>query len=111
MTLKIFENILNNPLQIEKYGNLNFDKILIKLSNCKPALKLLFIVGFVKERAANNNTRLIWNNTKGNIEILSRIYKYLCLDDDEIDSYLLLINEGYTNDQVLDAIHFSIDNK
>ena len=68
--MKIFQNVMNNPSQTEKYGNLNLNKITNKLSNCKPVLQLLLLSGF---EAKENNTRLIWTNTNENISILKHV--------------------------------------
>ena len=54
-----------------KYGNLHSKKIHNKLSKCKPALDLLFIVGF---KISNNNKRLIWSNTTNNLVLISYLY-------------------------------------
>ena len=59
--MKIFNDIINNPSQISRYGNLNFDTINKQLSMCQPALQL-FIAGFNVE-IHNDKSRLIWRNT------------------------------------------------
>ena len=68
LLLKIFENIIKNSTQLNKYGHLNFKKISQKLSKCEPALDLLILSGFQKK-----GKRLIWTNTDGNIMLLSYI--------------------------------------
>ena len=70
---KIYGNIINNPTQTSKYGNLNLAKINEKLSTCKPALKLLYLSGFEKSK---DNTRLIWKNANDNMNILHFIYHH-----------------------------------
>ena len=67
LVLKIFTNILNNPSEIGKYGNLNFNKINKKLSIAmyKPVLQSLFIAGS-NEYTSDNIPRLIWMNTSSN---------------------------------------------
>ena len=72
--LKICDNIMNNPSQIQKYGNLHARKINDKLQKCKPAMNLLYIAGFKK---LNNNTRLVWTNTNNNIKSLINIHQTL----------------------------------
>ena len=52
---KIFGKIINNPTQIQKYGDLHLQKMTAKLSNCKPCLDLLILSGFSKSKS---NTRL-----------------------------------------------------
>ena len=61
---------MNNPTQIQKYGDLHFGKISQKLSKCKPALGLLLSSGFEK---SNNDTRLIWTDANNNIILLNHI--------------------------------------
>ena len=70
LLLKIYQNIINNPSETEKYGDLNFKKISKRLSKCKPALDLLLLSGFEK---SSNNRRLIWKNTQNNILILKHM--------------------------------------
>ena len=72
--IKILGNIINNPTQTQSYGDLNFKKLNVKLSKCKPALGLLVLCGFSKSQ---NNRRLIWRNTKNNIKILKHIHDTL----------------------------------
>ena len=73
--MKIFDNILLNPSEISKYGNLNFDRIndKLKLFQCRPALKILFVVGFVVKNI-DNKQRLIWKNTTGNMKQIETIH-------------------------------------
>ena len=71
LLLKIYKNIINNPNQIKKYGDLHFGKISKKLSKCEPALDLLLLSGF---RKSNNDTRLIWTDgDNNNIVLLNHI--------------------------------------
>ena len=67
---KILSNLIKNPTQTQKYGNLNLQKITQKLSKCKPILTLLHLSGFTKSQ---NNKRLIWSNTDSNIETAKQI--------------------------------------
>ena len=67
MVSKICRNILGNPSQIQKYGNLNAERIKAKLSKCRPALNVLFIIGFKK---SNDCTRFIWTNNEENSKAL-----------------------------------------
>ena len=106
LILKISKNILDNPTQISKYGNLNFEKINKKLSNCKPALDLLFIAGFVI-KTSDNEKRLIWSDTEEHMTILHYIHEILNFNDDQMNTYFSLINEGYTDEEVIDAINLS----
>ena len=86
LLLKIFTNILNHPTQLHKYGNLKFDKIGGKLSNCRPALKLLALSGF---QLSETETRLIWLNTDENMVTLKHIKNVL---SSMVDSSLLQSN-------------------
>ena len=72
--LKVSENILNNPSQIQKYGDLNAARILKALSKCRPALNLLFMVGFAK---STNNKRFVWTNTNKNVIALKYVHDTL----------------------------------
>ena len=74
LLLKIFENILNHPSQIQKYGDLNAKRIKQKLCKCKPAFNLLFIAGF---KESNNRARIIWMNTDKHVNSLLNIHKKL----------------------------------
>ena len=77
LLLKIYKNIINNPSQLQKYGDLHFGKISTKLSKCKPALDLLISSGFQK---SNDNTRLIWtyiNNDGSNTILLNHVQNEL----------------------------------
>lgn len=94
----MLKNIVNNPSQTQKFGNLNYDKINKKLLSCKPALQLLFISEFKKSVSDNNQTRLIWNNTTENMTILYSIQQILSFD------------KNFTTQQALDAIILD-DNK
>ena len=106
MVLKIFNNIINNPSKISKYGNLKFDKISKKLSMCQPALQLLFIAGFNVEDY-NDKSRLIWRNTEENMNEMINIYSVLNMNDDQMNTFICLINEGYTNEEAINAINLS----
>ena len=72
--MKIFQNIINNPTQTQKYGDLNLNKITRKLSNCQPALKLLILSGFKENE---NNQRLLWSNTTENMTTMKHIHHTL----------------------------------
>ena len=74
VVLTVCRNLINNPSQAQKYGNLNAKRIQSKLSKCKPAFNLLFIAGFSK---SNDNTRLIWTNTNNNARALQNLYQRL----------------------------------
>ena len=74
LLLKIFGNIINNPSQTQKYGNLHSNKIMNKLTKCKPGLRLLLLSGF---EATENNKRLIWMNTNNNMLKLKNIQNTL----------------------------------
>ena len=74
LVLTVCRNLINNPSQTQKYGNLNAKRIQSKLSQCKPAINLLFIAGF---RKSNNSTRLIWTNTNNNARALQNVYDKL----------------------------------
>ena len=124
--LKIFKKIINNPSQIEKYGDLRLKRISAKLSKCQPAFDLLFIAGF---RRRENNKRLVWSNTNDNNISLKRVYEKLksmdnngqsnlndnmvnqmvlnILTTDQTETYNQLIKSGYNNDQAMTAITLS----
>ena len=120
--LKIFRNIIKNPSQIAKYGDLHAHRINDKLNKCKPALNLLYIAGFKK---TNNNTRLIWTNTNNNIETLKYIHQTLqsimnmetiASDSDKkkermtmakSETFDELINLGFTKEEASAAISIS----
>ena len=74
MLLKISTNIINNPTQTNKYGDLHLQKITQKLSKCNPIVDLLFMSGFQK---SENNKRLIWINTANNMNILKHVHNTL----------------------------------
>ena len=114
LLLKISEKIMNNPSMTAKYGNLNSSKIHNKLSKCKPALDLLFIVGF---KRSNDNARLIWTKTKSNFELIANLNDSLksmqgrkMITNNNMNIELhenfttslqnTLIQSGYTNDEV-----------
>ena len=64
---------MNNPTQLEKYGNLNLLKINQRFANCIPAGILLAICGF--DRA--HDVRYIWKNTQNNKLIVQYIHDRL----------------------------------
>ena len=72
--LKVFNNIINNPTQLRKYGNLNFGKMKKRLSSCKPAFDLLILSGF---KTSENDKKLIWTNTNNNMEMMKSIHDIL----------------------------------
>ena len=72
--MKIFSNIIKNPNQVGKYGNLNAKIMKKKLSLCDPAGDLLLFSGF---ELSNDNTRLIWKSTDQNMMIMKYIYNTL----------------------------------
>ena len=114
LVLKIFDNIINNPSQLQKYGDLNAQKICSKLSECKPAFNLLLIAGFKK---SNNKGRLKWTNTDENIKALHSVHDALqsmmtmktTTNPDQLSTYNELINSGFTNKEALAAIAISND--
>ena len=110
LVLKIFSNILNNLSEIGKYGNLNYNKINKKLSMCKPALQLLFIAGF-NQYICDDKRRLIWRNTTENMREMRNIYNVLNMHEEEINTFISLINEGFTNEEAMNAINISNNKK
>ena len=101
-------NIINNPTEMKKLGNLNLSKIHRKLSDCHPGLELLYAIGFkIKIAESIEQDRLIFNNIRENIDKMNTVYKLLLLSNDQMDTYLSLINEGYTIKQVLIAMNMS----
>ena len=86
LLLKIYKNIINNPKETKKYGDLHFGKIKQKLSKCQPAMDLLLLSGFKK---SNNDTRLIWTDENDNkIVLLNHIQTKLksMINDDTFKS-------------------------
>ena len=114
LILDILNNIINNASEISKYDNLNFHEINEKLSMCPPALQLLFIAGFNVEDCKDNKSRLIWRNTTENMIKMRNIYsilsmkKILIMNKDEMNTFICLINAGYTNEEAINAINLSI---
>ena len=106
LILKIFKKIISNRFELSKYGNLNFEKINEKLSNCKPAFELLFIVGFVA-RNVEDKQRLIWMNTPENMQQITDIAWILNMNTDEMDTFFALIEEGYSADEAMNGINLS----
>ena len=111
LVLSVFEKIINNPMEISKYGNLNYNKINNKLSNCKPGLKLLLLAGFTVKHLNQDDDkpRLIFENTKENMIKMINICKILRMNEDSINTYICLIKEGYTNKQAIEAINLSTE--
>lgn len=99
--MKIFTNIINNP-QISKYGNLNYQKIKNKLSECKPALQLLFISGFVIK-----DERLIWTNNDEAMNKMQNMNTLLTMNQDQINTFKDLMNEGFSMEEATNAINLS----
>ena len=86
--MKIFKNIIENPTQTQKYGDLHFGKIGKKFAKCKPALDLLLLCGFKK---SNDGKRLIWTDSDNNngISLLNHVQhelKSMIGNDENIDS-------------------------
>ena len=74
--INILKNIIDNPSQIEKYGDLNKEKIAKKLSNCKPLWNLLFVLGF---RTSQDNKRIkftIVKNLNESIKLMKLFHGY-----------------------------------
>ena len=107
LVLKIFNNIISNPSDIAKYGDLNFEKIKANLSKCLPALKLLFIAGFIVKDNENEEKRLIWINTKENIKQMRNITEILKLNSTELDTFICLLTDGYSEKDAINAINIS----
>ena len=74
LLLKIFSNIINHTTNKGKYINLNAKSIVQNLSQCDPAGCILLLAGF---NLSEDNTRLIWSETKHNIKIMTIIYNIL----------------------------------
>ena len=106
LVLKICGNIISNPSEISKYGSLNWNKVNVKLANCKVCLNLLFIAGF-DFKTIDNNERLIWNNTPENMKQIEDIYLILNMNQDELTSLSCLIKEQYTIKEAINAIKLS----
>eukprot|EP01084_Bolivina_argentea_P114578 203947_1 len=103
---KILFNIINNPSQIEKYGNLNFERIKKKLNCCPPALRILFCVGFEE---SNNGNRLVWTYSKytyQQLEIIYNIFQWHRIQDIK-----QLIMSDFTFKEVVMALDLSVDAK
>ena len=111
LVLSVFEKIINNPMEISKYGNLNYNKISKKLSNCKPGLKLLLLAGFnIKDlNDDDDKPRLIFENTKENIIKMTNVYKILRMNEESLNTYICLIKEGYPNEQAMKVINLSTE--
>ena len=89
-----------------KYGNLNFEKIKDKLSNCKPALQLSYIVGFCI-KTYDDYKRLIFIKTSENMRKIRIVMQILNMNEEEMNTFICLIEEGYTNQQAINAINLS----
>eukprot|EP01084_Bolivina_argentea_P020279 37728_1 len=105
LLLKIMKNILNNLSEIQKYGNLNFQKIEEKLSKCKPGLYLLFMIGF---KITNNGQRLMFVSNNNSIKTLKNVYYSLKTTQE-------LTESGFTFNEAIEAMKMStsvtLDNK
>ena len=55
---KILTNIINNPSETEKYGDLNYDKIAKKFQQCPVMIQLCILSGFKIVNNENNQKRL-----------------------------------------------------
>ena len=115
LVIKIFQNIINNPSQTQKYGNLHAEKIHQRLKTCEPAYALLFIAGF---KYSANKSRLIWSNNNNNVKAMSKAYDALqsminlieaTTKHKQLQSYTELIQSGFTIDEALAAIAISKD--
>ena len=74
LLIKIFTNIINNPTNTQKYGDLHALKMMKKFARCKPAGDLLLLSGF---QPSNDNKRLIWTKTTNNMMKIRYIYTTL----------------------------------
>ena len=77
LLLKIFSNIINNPTNLRKYGQLNRKKIIqfeAVRTDQSLVLHILLLSGF---SFSQNDKRLIWENTANNMTILTYIYHTL----------------------------------
>lgn len=112
LVFEIFSNIISNPSQLTKYGVFNLEEVEDKLSNCKPALDSLFISGFgceyhQKGLRSKVQVTIVWCNTEENMEQLRTIHSTLSLDSEQMDKFMCLISEGYTNQDAMNAITLS----
>ena len=82
---------------------MNLKKIKQKLPDCKPIFTLFYIAGF-RIVDDNNKLRLIWKNTSENMEKMRNIYEILKMNQDEMDKYISLIDDGYTDEQAIYAV-------
>ena len=103
---KILYNILKNPFETSKSGTINLKRIENKLSNCKPALQLLFLVGFVT-KTIEDKQRLVWISTQENLEQMKEVQSLLRLSLDQIDTVIFLMQDGYTSGEAIGAINLS----
>lgn len=69
--LKIFQNILINPSEIEKFGNLNSAKIQKKFAECQPAMQLLKRIGF---KESEDGSRLVWESSDETLRQLNAVH-------------------------------------
>ena len=97
----ILRNIISNPSQLSKYGSINWEKINEKLSNCRDALKLLFMVGFSRQTVDSRET-LIWYNNIVNLKHIKEILLILELDMNQDEVKLFI--EALNNDTIRQAI-------
>ena len=74
---KILSNLINNPSELNKYGNLNLQTIYQKLKKCKTAISLLYHLGFEN---VDNDTRLKWIKYPWSIKAVNRAYDILTSD-------------------------------
>ena len=104
--MQICRNLIDNPSQIEKYGDLSANQIKSKLLSCRPALDLLFIAGFI-EIIIDNDPRLLWSNTTENVRNLKSIYQILSFDSKQREAYSILIAAEFTHEEAINAIILS----
>lgn len=97
---------MSNPSRLGKYGTINFKRITDKLSNCDPALNLLFIAGFTIQPVYNQE-RLIWENTPNNVGLMKDIHSILSLNVDSMENFVALLNEGIEYTKAMDTIKIS----
>lgn len=103
--MKIFDNIMSNPSKLKKYGTINLKRIGHLLSNCDPALQLLFIVGFTIKNLEDQE-RLVWNNTSSNMQIMKDVYSILSLDTDLLEEVIYKLKNGYTYKEAIFGLHY-----
>eukprot|EP01084_Bolivina_argentea_P314750 545194_1 len=74
LLFKILSNIIDNPSQIEKYGNLRFKTISEKFKDFQSVLSLLFEVGF---NQSQDGKRLKWTYSPDNFKLLKTLHDTL----------------------------------